>query len=193
MKTPDINLRDLVFLVADPNPHLIQITREILGGFGVRKMLHVNQSADLYKALVGQKVDILLCDAALPPLGGLTVTRTIRRNPDNENRTIPILIMTSDTRGSTIKNARDVGANMVVAKPMSPNTLYQRLSWIAFNARPFVDTATYFGPDRRFKIEGYPDGVGRRKTDKPVEIAAEVGQALAQNDIDSLFSASRTA
>jgi DNA-binding response OmpR family regulator len=58
--------------------------------------------------------------------------------------------MTSDTRESTIKTARDVGANMVVAKPMSPSSLYDRLSWIAFNPRNFVDAPTYFGPDRRF-------------------------------------------
>ena len=76
---------------------------------------------------------------------------------------------------------------MVIAKPMSPASLYDRLAWIAFNPRQFVDTRTYFGPDRRFKIEGYPDGVGRRKGDQMVEIADEVGPALAQDDIDNLF------
>ena len=105
---------------------------------------------------------------------------------------MPILIMTSDGREKTIKLARDAGANMVIAKPMSPASLYDRLAWIAFNPRQFVDTASYFGPDRRFKIEGYPGGVGRRKGDQAVEIAAEVGPALAQDDIDNLFSSART-
>ena len=74
---------------------------------------------------------------------------------------------------------------------MSPSGLYDRLGWIVFNPRPFVDTATYFGPDRRFKIEGYPGGVGRRKGDKVIDVAAEVGPALDQCDIDNLFSNSR--
>ena len=100
--------------------------------------------------------------------------------------------MTRDARETTIKLVRDVGANMVITKPMSPKSLYERLAWIAFNARQFVDTATYFGPDRRFKIEGYPNGVGRRKGDTAVEVAAEVGPALAQDDIDSLFGSART-
>jgi len=142
--------------------------------------------------LSSQKVDILLCDARLPPHGGLVITRTIRRNADNVNRTMPILLMSSDTRETTIKSARDAGANMVIAKPMSPKSLYDRLAWIAFSARNFIDTETYFGPDRRFKIEGYPGGVGRRKGDKVVEVGQEVGPALAQDDIDSLFSATRT-
>jgi len=191
MKNPTVNLRDLVILVADPNAYARRITNGMLRGFGANKVLEVEQTLSLFQVLTSQKIDILLCDMRLPPHGGLMLTRTIRRNTNNENRTIPILLMSSDTGETTIKNARDAGANMVVAKPMSPSSLYDRLSWIAFNPRPFIDTATYFGPDRRFKIEGYPGGVGRRKGDKLVEVAEEVGPGLAQNDIDNLFSAAR--
>jgi two-component system chemotaxis response regulator CheY len=192
MKNPAVNLRDLVILVADPNSYVRRVVHGILRGFGANKVLEVENSLGLFHALSGQKIDILLCDTRLPPHGGLTLTRTIRRNADNENRTMPILLMSSGTSETTIKNARDAGANMVVAKPMSPTSLYDRLGWIAFNPRPFVDTATYFGPDRRFKIEGYPGGVGRRRGDKVIEVTDEVGPALAQNDIDNLFSATRT-
>ena len=191
MKNPTVNLRDLVILIADPNAYARRITNGILRGFGANKVLEAEQSLGLFQVLTGQKIDILLCDIRLPPHGGLAVTRSIRRNSHNENRTIPLLLMSSDTSESTVKNARDAGANMVVAKPMSPKALYDRLGWIAFNPRPFIDTETYFGPDRRFKIEGYPGGIGRRKGDKQLEVAADVGPALDQNDIDSLFSAAR--
>lgn len=192
MKNTTVNLRDLVILVADPNAYLRRVVNGMLRGFGANKVLEVENALGLFQALSSQKVDILLCDTRLPPHGGLNLTRTIRRNADNENRALPILLMSSDTNEATIKDARDAGANIVVAKPMSPNSLYARLGWIAFNPRPFIDTASYFGPDRRFKIEGYPGGVGRRKGDKVIEVAEESGPALAQNDIDSLFSASRT-
>jgi CheY-like chemotaxis protein len=192
MKNSTVNLRDLVILVADPNSYLRRVVNGMLRAFGANKVLEVEHSLGLLQALSSQKIDILLCDTRLSPHGGLKITRTIRRNADNENRTVPILLMSSDTSETMIKNARDAGANMVVAKPMSPNSLYDRLGWIAFNPRPFIDTPSYFGPDRRFKIEGYPGGVGRRKGDKIVEVAEESGPALAQNDIDSLFSATRT-
>ena len=191
MKNPTVNLRDLVILVADPNAYARRITNGILRAFGANKVLEVDQALSLFQVLTSQKIDILLCDTRLPPHGGLMLTRSIRRNANNENRTIPILLMSTDTSEGTIKNARDAGANMVVAKPMSPSSLYDRLGWIAFNPRPFIDTASYFGPDRRFKIEGYPGGVGRRKGDKLVEVAEEVGPVLAQDDIDNLFSAAR--
>jgi CheY-like chemotaxis protein len=181
-----------MILIADPSPYLCMLAHGILRGFGANKVIEVRHSFGVLETLIGQRIDILLCDARLPPHGGLSLTRAIRRNTENENRTMPILIMSSDTREATVRNARDVGANMVVAKPMSPASLYDRLAWVAFNPRQFVDSETYFGPDRRFKIEGYPGGVGRRKGDKVAEVAEEVGPALAQDDIDNLFNAART-
>src|SRR5262245_62216312 len=191
MKDPTINLRDLLFVVADPNSYLCMIVHSMLRSFGANKVIEVRDSLGVVKALTGQKSDILLSDPKLPPHGALKLTHAIRRNTNNENRTVPILIMTGDTRATTIKTARDVGANMVAAKPMSPSSLYDRLAWIAFNPRNFVDAPTYFGPDRRFKIEGFPTGVGRRQGDKAIEVSEETGPTLAQDDIDSLFSSSR--
>ena len=189
---PTINLRDTVILIADSSSYLSMIVHGILRGFGATKILEVRDSLNVLQALSNQKFDVLLCDARLPPHGGLKLTHAIRRKTDNENRMMPILVMSSDTREAAIRRARDVGANMVIAKPMSPKSLYDRLAWIAFTPRQFIATATYFGPDRRFKIEGYPNGVGRRKSDKAVEVAAEAGPALGQDDIDSLFGAARS-
>ena len=80
---------------------------------------------------------------------------------------------------------------MIVVKPMSPANLYDRLVWVAFNPRTFVDSPTYFGPDRRFKIEGFPGGVGRRKSDKPADLGEATGPAMSQADIDNLLKAAR--
>jgi CheY-like chemotaxis protein len=164
-----INLRDLLILVADPSPYLCLLIHGMLRGFGANKVLEVRDSPGVLETLNTHKIDVLLCDGALP-----------------------VLLMSSETREATIKAGRDAGANMVVAKPLSPASLYDRLAWVAFNPRQFIDTETYFGPDRRFKIEGYPNGVGRRKGDGAIEVAKETGPALAQDDIDSLFNAART-
>lgn len=192
MPNPNMNLRDLVILVADPSSYMSMLIHTMLRGFGANKVLEVRNSIGVLQALTGQRIDILICDMRLPSIGGLSLTRAIRGKKDNEHRTLPILMMTSDSSESTVKRSRDAGVNMVVAKPISPVSLYDRLIWIAFHPRKFVDTATYFGPDRRFKIEGYPGGVGRRKGDNVAEVAEETGPALAQNDIDSLFSAVQT-
>ena len=191
MTTQNLNLKGLVFLIADANPYFSRIVVGLLRSFGATSVAEVRNSFDAIRTLNAQKVDILLCDDKLPPHGGLQVTHAIRRKTDNENRTVPIMIMAGDARETLIKIARDAGANMVIAKPLSPSSLYDRLSWIAFNPRQFVETATYYGPDRRFKIEGYPGGVGRRIGDKAQTVAAESGPALIQSDIDNLFKSAR--
>jgi len=192
MKNATVNLRNLVTVVADPSSYWRRAIYGILRSFGANKVLEVEHSMDLIRILSSQKIDILIVDTQIHPHNWHKLTHMIRRNATNENRTVPILLMSNDTSERIVKDARDAGANMVVAKLMSPNILYDRLCWIAFNPRPFVDCPSYFGPDRRFKIEGYPGGVGRRKGDKIIKVAEEVGPALAQDDIDSLFKAAKT-
>jgi len=191
MADASINIRGLTFLIADENAYFSSICNSILRSFGATKVIEVHDAGEAIKALTQRKIDLLLCDSKLPPDGGLKFTQSIRWDKESEFRTIPILIMTNDTRSNAITQARDSGANMIVVKPMSPASLYDRLLWVAFNPRKFVDSPSYFGPDRRFKIEGFPNGVGRRKGDKAADIGAESGPAMSQSDIDNLLKAAR--
>jgi CheY-like chemotaxis protein len=93
-----INLRDLVILVADPSSYMSMLIHSMLRGFGSNKVLEARSSTSVLQILTNQKIDILICDSRLPPHGGLPLTRAIRRKQDNANRTIPILVMTSDGR-----------------------------------------------------------------------------------------------
>lgn len=193
MPRENLNLHGLNFLIADSNAYFCMICQSILRSFGATKIYEARNALDVSRTLVEQRIDFLLCDSMLPPDGGLTLTHTIRKSISSEYRTIPILILTSDTRLNTITAARDVGANMVVAKPVSVSSLYNRLAWVAFHPRTFIDAPTYFGPDRRFKIEGFPTGVGRRKGDKEFSVGEDSGPSMGQDDIDSLLNLARKA
>ena len=183
-----INLRDLSILIADPSPYLRTILHGMLRGFGAGRMIEAEHAEAVLHALSNDRVDVLLCDGGLPPESGFALTRKIRRNTDSEHRTMPILLMTSDPRETIVKEGRDAGANMVVAKPLSPGNLYDRLAWVAFNPRQYIDTDSYFGPDRRFKDLGAPNGVGRRRRDA-IESVKRTGRAPTQDRVDKVFNA----
>jgi two-component system chemotaxis response regulator CheY len=185
------NLRGISFLVADSNTYFSSLLFSMLKGFGADKIVQTRDWGTAIEALAISKVDVLLCDALLPPGGGVRFVRGLRTDSSAPYRKIPVLFMTSDGRVSMVKAARDAGTNMIIMKPLSPKTLYERLVWVSFDSRAFVESPTYFGPDRRFKIEGFPDGQGRRKGDLPVEVAESDGTSLSQNDIDSLFADAR--
>jgi|SRR5579862_7005078 len=182
-----INLRDLSILIADPSPYVRTLVHGMLRGFGAGKMIDAKDAAEVMETLGKQRVDVLLCDGALPPDGGFALTRKIRRESATEQRTMPILLMTSDPRETVVRQGRDAGANMVVAKPLAPGNLYDRLAWVAFNPRQYIDTASYFGPDRRFKNAGGPNGVGRRRSDA-IESVKKTGRAPAQDRVDKVFT-----
>ena len=192
MLKSDINIQGLTFLIADSNAFFASICHNILRGFGATKVLETRTASDTVLALQQQKIDLLLCDSGLPSRGGFNLTYSIRWDSSCDYRTIPILILASDTRTKVVSSARDCGANMVIAKPMSPATLYDRLAWVAFTPRKFVDAPKYFGPDRRFKIEGFPGGVWRRKGDQIDTVEESSGPALSQNEIDNLFKAAKS-
>jgi two-component system, chemotaxis family, chemotaxis protein CheY len=181
-----LNLRDLSILIADPSPYVCTLVHGMLRAFGAGRMIEVKDTAEALETLEKNRIDVVLCDAGLPPDGGLALTRAIRRRANNENRAVPILLMASDTREMVVKEGRDAGANMVVAKPLSPANLYDRLAWVAFNPRQYVDTENYFGPDRRFKNAGGPDGIGRRRSDA-IESVKKTGHAPSQDQVDKLL------
>jgi two-component system, chemotaxis family, chemotaxis protein CheY len=124
MTQPTINLRDLIVLVADGSSYFSMLVHGMLRGFGTSKVIDARTSVDALRILSSQRIDVLICDAKLPPNGGHALIRALRRKADHDHRTIPILMMSADTRETTVKRARDAGANMLIAKPMSPTNLY---------------------------------------------------------------------
>lgn len=191
MQQRSINLRGLVFLIADPNAFIRKIVSTMLRSFGALSVIEASDTAGLFRELNGQRIDLLLLEASLRGPNGELPTTMIRQNKVSRYRTLPILITTGDTRESVVRQARDCGANMMLAKPISPRSLYDHLAWAALNHRPFFESEHYFGPDRRFKIEGYPDGTGRRTGDQQTDVSDDTGPALEQTDIDSLFKAAQ--
>lgn len=186
-----INVAGLSFLLVDPNPHSCAIIHGILRGFGATRVVEARTADDAINVLIDQKIDMMMVEPKLEDGKGLAFIRSIRQDPNNPIRTIPILVVTGDTRTSIIKGARDCGANMVIAKPTSPAVLYEHLTWVALHPRSFAETGTYFGPDRRFKIEELPDGTGKRGVDKDVTVATDEGRAMSQNEVDSPLHVTR--
>ena len=187
-----LNLRDFTILTAQCGAYDLATTQGILRSLGANKLLEAKQTLEVLQILSQRKIDILLCDIRLPPFGGLELVRAIRKNAKNENRAVPIFVLASNARENAVTKARDAGANLVIQTPLSPANVLNRVQWVLLNPRPFVDFENYAGPDRRFKIEGYPEGVGRRKSDTDEPVAAEAGPALTQGVIDDLFNNVRT-
>lgn len=181
-----INLGKTSALLLESSAHGLDILAQILLGFGVRTFHRCLTAEEARIAFDRSALDFIIADPNLPTGGGHEFLKWARRNTPSPNRHTPIILTTGHVQMSDVRRARDIGANFIVAKPLQPGVLWQRILWIARENRAFVESDNYVGPDRRFRNLGPPPGMtGRREGD----LGLEVGAALAPNMSDTELSA----
>jgi CheY-like chemotaxis protein len=183
-----INLERISFLLVDDNQQALDIVGQVITGFGVRTAHKRQTIADAKSLLERETIDFVLIDAHLPGEDGFELIRWLRHEAGEPNRYAPAVVMTGDTNASAVRRARDVGAHFIIAKPITPNVLLQRIFWVAKENRLFVSCETYAGPDRRFRRLGPPPGInGRRSDDLSVNLGEAKAPNLSQDEINALM------
>ena len=147
----------------DDNAHMRRILRTLLHGFGTREVYEAEDGAAGLEAFTHYMPDIVLTDWVMPIFDGLELTQMIRQPGANSNPYVPIIMLTGHSEKKRVVAARDAGVTEFLAKPISAKALYERIYSVVANPRPFIKTATYFGPDRRRIANASHGGPERRK------------------------------
>jgi CheY-like chemotaxis protein len=158
-----IDFNKLRFLVVDDNLHMRRILRTLLHGFGARDVVEAEDGAAALEAFSTSNPDIVFLDWEMPIFDGLELVQMIRQPGANANPFVPIIMLTGHTERTRVTAARDAGITEFLAKPISAKGLYQRVFSVVAHPRPFIKTATYFGPDRRRSTSSNYSGPERRK------------------------------
>ncbi len=157
-----IDFSRLRFLVIDDNVHMRRILLTILHGFGARDVAEAEDGAAGLELFNSQVPDIVLADWSMPIFDGIEFTRMIRRAHNSANPYAPVIMITGYSELHRVAEARDAGVTEFLVKPISAKALYQRILAVIVSPRPFIKTATYFGPDRRRTTNGAYRGPNRR-------------------------------
>ncbi|MEH0194840.1 response regulator [Caulobacter sp. CCNWLY153] len=187
-----INLERATVLVLDDNGASLDILSGVVSGFGVRS-LHRAESVKDAQALVKiHTFDLIISDVQMPEVDGYEFIQWLRREAPEQNRYVPVILVTGHTRISQVFKNRDAGSNFTVAKPITPKILLERIFWVAREERAFIECDTYIGPDRRFKHEGPPPGTdGRRKDDLQGEVGNAQEPNMSQEEINNLMKVAK--
>ncbi|NGP18195.1 response regulator [Devosia aurantiaca] len=176
-----VNLSEIGFLVADPSDLYRELFRRLLYGFGAKKVMEARDTQTARRLMIDRGVDFLICSADLPTLGalnppgsGLAFVKSIRLDTKHPQRAIPMIITMGTARRVSVGQSRDSGVNFVLSKPVSPAVLYDRINWIARSPRPFWESKSYFGPDRRFREVDFTNTPKRRQSDTTKAESADV-------------------
>jgi CheY-like chemotaxis protein len=190
-----INLEKARALIIDDNAQALDIIATVLSSFGLRDIVRASGGAEALEILKRASFDLILTDANMPEMDGYEFIHKLRRTGQDSNRVTPVIVVTGHTRRSQVFKARDCGANLMVAKPITPTILLERIFWVAKGDRMFVETDDYVGPDRRFKQEGppaeFPDG--RRRDDVSLDLGVAETPNLSQDELNSMVKPQRIA
>jgi CheY-like chemotaxis protein len=167
-----LNLKGVQALVLDSDQFSRGLITSMLRGFGIDAPVTGQTGADAMGYLNGNTVDLCIMEAMLPDMSGPELIRWLRRSEMEKARFVPVVVLTSYAQLRLVAAARDGGANIILRKPVSPQALFDRITWIARVQRPFIDAENYSGPDRRFQSVDPPDGIWKRGDDRGKENSA---------------------
>lgn len=157
-----LDLSQVRFLLVDPNPMSLELTRDVLTMMGARAIRKCTTTDKALDAMRGQPVDIAIIEWNTQPMNGLQFIEHVRTAPTSPNRLLPILLMTARSEQQYVVQARDRGITEFLAKPFTVEAFHRRLVSIVAFPRPFIDAETYFGPDRRRREDARYSGPERR-------------------------------
>ncbi len=155
----------LNILLVDDNHHMRVLLTEILRAIGVRQVLEANDGAEALQIMRVHQIDIIMTDLAMQPLDGLDFVRKLRNAPESPNPMAPVIMITGHSTQRRVREARDVGVNEFLSKPVTARGVLERIGRVVDSPRPFVRSTDYFGPDRRRRTDPSYSGPRRRASD----------------------------
>lgn len=164
-----LRFENVTILLVDDNHHMRILLTEILRAIGVRRILEAADGAEAMILLRQNMVDIIITDLAMVPVDGIDFVRLLRNAPNSPNPMCPVIMLSGHSTERRIFEARDVGVNEFLSKPVTARGVLSRIGQIIDHPRPFIRCEDYFGPDRRRRQDPAYQGSRRRSVDNPFE------------------------
>lgn len=164
-------------LIYDEDVFMAKLLESMLDSFGVLRIttVHTMEEAKILLSKISFSTVFMDWQGYKNP--SLEFLSFIRLHGESPNPRIPVIIVTAHTDLKRVLHARDKGATEILAKPISPAHVFDKLYSAIFSERMFVDLEEYVGPDRRRIIENDYQGYDRRKD-----------MSLAQDEIDKVMN-----
>jgi two-component system, chemotaxis family, chemotaxis protein CheY len=109
-------------LTVDDSAAIREMLAYVLKSAGHRVIEAEDGMDGLQKAL-GNQVDLVITDQSMPKMDGITLVKALRALP--QYKSIPILLLTTESSDSMKEEGRSAGATGWLVKPFDPNKLIE--------------------------------------------------------------------
>lgn len=121
-------------LIVDDDKFSRTFIKTALSQIGIKNTKEASTPAEASEALGNFPVDIILLDQEMPEKSGLEFARELKGS-SGQTKDIPIIMITVDTKEKTVIDAKKLGIQEYLVKPISPLALKKRIQ-SAFDIKP---------------------------------------------------------
>lgn len=190
---PDQKKKDVTRLrvfIIEPSREMQRLLRAMLTNYGIRDVLVFSDTERASNGMLSDPPDIVLIEWESEPYGGADFLKLIRHKNMYPVCLVPVIVTFAEARKDSVENAMKLGANAVVAKPMAPAMLFERIKWVLAAHQELKLSG------ERYIVGGVHDRLkSERERENLLESAREYQQSQfaemknIQNDVDRLLSA----
>lgn len=154
----DKMLSSLNVLIVDGNQFMRKTVRTLLMNVGVKNAKEAGDGVAALEHIRMFEPDLVILDWDLPLLTGPELVRIVRSPGVFPVPDVPIIMLTGHGERWRVVAAASIGVNEFLIKPVSAQTLRNRMISILAKPRPNVRVGNYYGPAPRKLIDMVPGG-----------------------------------
>lgn len=113
---------DLRVLLVDDSPTTRRFLRHLLESLGIEHIFEAGNGLEAAEKLGGTMVDLVMTDYNMPEMDGRQLTEFIRQQ--SWQRSVPILMITSESNQSRLAAVEQAGVSAICDKPMEPAEIW---------------------------------------------------------------------
>lgn len=143
----------------------------------IKRVFVASSNKEATSQLNEHAYNMLLIEEGFPELGGADFCRFLRMI-DGGIGLAPIIYGIVSAEKERVFAARDAGASKIVLMPLSPKTLVGTIQAVVKEMRPFIQTTSFRGPDRRITGQKPFHGPDKRRAQQGLITVAEQKRVL---------------
>ena len=144
-----LDFGDLDIAVVDDSKPMQTILRSTLLSFRVRRVRTYDTAETALEMMRLDPPNMILTDWRMKPMSGIGLLRAVRERRNAPLCFLPVIFVTAHGTRTLVDKVLREGAQHVLAKPIAPSALYDRILWTLNDSRPLV-----LADDGRYVIEG---------------------------------------
>lgn len=119
---------DFSVLVIEDESFTRMVLAKMLGTLGVKAVHQAADGESGLAAVAAHSPDLVLCDVEMQPMDGFGFVRALRAGGEPYRHALPVVLMSGRVDADREAQARDGGADAVLAKPVTPASLREVLA-----------------------------------------------------------------